>query len=148
MTKADRLKPVSKIADERERLAAQILAKAQNTFLQCQQRLAELTSYRNEYVSQYASNPNLARPVVLVNDFRVFLARLDHAILQQQRIVEASLRDYENKKQEWLKERTKVKALAKVIERAAEQEQVIAGRKEQKELDEYVQRKPPGESDQ
>jgi len=148
VTKADRLKPVSKIADERERAAAQILAKAQNTLLQRQQRLQELTSYRNEYVTQYSADPNLARPVVLINDFRVFLARLDHAIVQQQGMVEASRRDYEKKKQDWLKEHTKVKALEKVIERAAEQEQVIAGRKEQKELDEFVQRIPRGETDQ
>lgn len=147
MTKADRLKPVSKIADERERAAAQALALAQKNYLQRQQRLEELTTYRSEYASQYADNPNLARPMVLLNDFRVFLARLDHAIVQQQGVVESARRDYEKKKRDWLKEHTKVKALEKVIERAAEQEQVIAGRKEQKELDDFVQRKPRDESD-
>ena len=117
-------------------------------FLQRQQRLQELTTYRSEYARQYADNPNLARPVVLVNDFRVFLARLDHAITQQQAMVESARRDYEKKKRDWLKEHTKVKALEKVIERSVEQEQVTAGRKEQKELDDFVQRKPRGESDQ
>lgn len=142
MTKSDRLKPVIKVAENRERAAAKVLGEAQQAAQQRKKRLDELTSYRNDYCARFNSTQSAARPALMMADFRVFLTRLDEAIVQQQRLLDASLRDVEAKKQRWLAERTKTKALDKVTTRLRKQERVHAERKEQKETDERAQRKP------
>lgn len=142
MTKSDRLKPVIKIAENREHAAAKVLGEAQKSVQQRKKRLDELTSYRSDYCARFNTAQNSARPVAIIANFRVFLSRLDDAIVQQQKLLEASLRDLEQKKQRWLAERTKTMALDKVTIRLRTQERQQSERKEQKETDERAQRQP------
>lgn len=147
MTKSDRLKPVIKVAENRERAAVKILGEAQKIAQQRKKRLEELTSYRNDYCARFNSTQHAARPAAMLADFRVFLGRLDEAIIQQQKLLDASLRDVELKKQRWLAERTKTKALDKVSVRLRTRERRQADQKEQKETDERGQREPKLPSD-
>lgn len=142
MTKSDRLKPVIKIAENRERAAAKVLGEAQKVVQQRKKRLDELTSYRSDYCARFNGGQNAPRPVAIIANFRVFLTRLDDAIVQQQKLLEASLRDLEQKKQRWLTERTKTMALDKVSTRLQTQERQQSDRKEQKETDDRAQRRP------
>lgn len=147
MTKSDRLKPVIKVAENRERAAAKVLGEAQKIAQQRKKRLDELTAYRSDYCARFNSPQHAARPAAMVADFRIFLLRLDEAIVQQQKLMDASLRDVEEKKQRWLAERTKTKALDKVFTRLRVQERLHAERKEQKETDERAQRQSEAPAD-
>lgn len=147
MTKSERLKPVIKVAESRERAAAKTLGEAQKIAQQRKKRLDELTSYRSDYCTRFNNTQHAARPAAMMADFRVFLSRLDDAIIQQQKLLDASLRDVEDKKQRWLVERTKTKALDKVSIRLRTQERRDAEQKEQKDTDERAQRTSKQTSD-
>lgn len=140
MTKSDRLKTVTKVADERERQAAREMGAAQQTLAQRQQRLKELQNYRDEYARRFSDTNHDARPVVLVNDYRLFMHRLDQAVVQQQRVVDVATAEYEKKRASWMALRAKAKALDKVVDKLKQGERRVADRKEQKDSDERAGR--------
>lgn len=148
MTKSDRLKPVIKVAENREREAAKVLGDAQKVVQQRKKRLDELTSYRSDYCARFNSADRGARPAALLADFRLFLVRLDEAIVQQQKLLDAGVKELEERKQRWLAERTKTLALDKVAVRLRTQERRQVERKEQKDTDERAQRRGGSRGDE
>jgi flagellar FliJ protein len=142
MTKSKRLKPVVKIAEDRERAAARLMGDSQRLVDERQARLDELIAYRREYSAQFAGGAAPARSALQINDFRLFLQRLDEIIRQQQRLLDDSHRELEQKKQAWLNSRTKKAALEKAVTRFQADEYSRQARREQRESDDRVQRNP------
>jgi len=99
-------------------------------------RLHELISYREEYSRRYSESCGGGIGAMRLNEYRIFLSRLDQAIRQQQVQVEQARRDCDQKRQHWLASRTRAKALDKVMDRYQREELKDAERREQKEQDE------------
>jgi flagellar FliJ protein len=141
MAKSERLTPVIKVAENRERAAAKVLGEIQATVQQRRKRLDELIAYRAEYYTRFTDTGAAARPASMIADFRTFITKLDEAIVKQKQLVAAATHEYEERRSHWLKARTKSMALGKVAERLRLEEQYVSDRKEQKESDERSQRR-------
>ncbi len=138
MTKSDRLKPVQRINESREKDAARALGNSVQTLQQHEQRLAELRQYREEYdqqVQQMGANGMLASRL---QQMQSFLHNLNQVIKQQQQIVEAARREQEVKRRSWQQAHGKTQVMDKVIDRYRADEQYQANKREQKENDEHA----------
>ena len=140
MTKSQRVKPVIKVAKNRESEAARVLADGQRVVQERRQRLAELRSYREEYRNRYKKQGSVGMNAQQLRTFRNFLAKLDLAVEQQEQLVNAAQRDLEQKKSKWMEKHFRTKALDNVRGRYLSQEQRAEQRAEQKESDERSQR--------
>lgn len=139
MTKSQRMKPVTHLAETRERDAARIMGEQQQYLDQQYQKLDELREYRVEYARRMqdagANGINAGQMV----EYGDFLRRLDEAARFQQQKIEESKRLLEIRTREWRALHTKTEALNKVVSRFHAEEQQISERREQNENDERAQ---------
>ena len=140
MTRSQRLKPVSRVAEHHEQTAARAMGEYQQRLNVHENRLRELIKYREEYAHGFQIAGARGMGAAQLQDYRTFLARIDQAISQQQGQVAQARRQYEQKKDEWFHRRTRSQALEKVAERYRKQERHDEDRREQKDSDERAQR--------
>ncbi len=136
MTKSKRIKPIAKFAHSREQDAAILLAKQQQIRDDQQLQLEELEKLRREYARRFHTAAADGIDAGQMQDFRVFLERLEQAIDAQHKLVAGARHDYETRKREWLSRRTRAKALDTVVDRAHSREQRTLQRRAQTDLDE------------
>lgn len=139
MKRSQRLKPVVKVAENREQQAARALGDSQSAFAQAEQRLAELKQYREEYIQRFHTNGAAGMSAVQMGDYRLFLSNLSNAIEQQVEQVKQAASVVDQQRQQWFARRGKVKMLDNVVSRFQADEQRIVDRKEQLEQDERAQ---------
>jgi len=130
MKRSQRLAPVVKYTDAKEREAARILAQQQQQMEQQKNRLKQLEMYRHEYAKQFIDIGSRGMSAIKVHDYQAFLKNLDNAVLQQKEAIERLAQEYELKKRQWLAARNKTKAMHNVVDRYIDEEQ----RKEEKSL--------------
>lgn len=139
MSRVKRMQPVVRIAQMREDDAMQELGKAQRQLQEQEERLKELCSYREEYSQNFHLEAGNGISAVRFQEFHRFMARLDQAIEQQQKVVENVNRLCSKKNQIWRQAHIKSKSLDKVVERYDEQEQYERAQREQRSMDEMAQ---------
>ena len=140
MTKSKRLKPIIKIAEEREQEAVKVFVELQNMLQTKQAKLDELLQYKEEYQKKFTSSDSGSRSAFQFNDYLAFLRRLDIIIAEQRRVITQVEQEVAVKRQEWLKKREKTQALGKAAERYQNEERALIDKKEQKDADERAQR--------
>jgi flagellar FliJ protein len=136
MTRSKRMQPVVNVTANREREAAQRLGECQQRVQAAEQRLEELTHYREEYTQQFANGGSLN--AARLQDYRLFLDRLNQAVEQQRGILERAHAECAGLRQRWLDLRTRTQALDKVVERYRVEERSDQDRRDQKETDEHA----------
>ncbi len=136
MTKSKRMKPLAKVVESRERTAARVLGEQRRLLNEAEAKLAELLGYRDEYANKLEFSGKSTIDARQMYDFRVFLSRLNEAIIHQQHRVDHSRREYEAKRHQWYATRTKVRAVDKIITRYLGDESRASERREQVESDE------------
>jgi len=134
------MKPVQRVAETREQAAVQKLGESQRCLDAQRVKLEELCAYRDQYSEDFRSSGGQGLDANRLQDYRVFLARLNEAIRQQESILEQCTCDHEQTRQQWVKTRSHHQAIDKVVERYRSEEQKAQDRHEQKEQDERVQR--------
>lgn len=132
--RSKRMEPIKELVELREKNAARQLAECRRELAERQTRLSELTTYRDSYIDQQDLTGNI--DPVRFQEYRLFLGRLNHAIKEQQRLVDASEEDCNNTHGEWTDTVTRSKAIEKAVGRFKRTEQEIEDRREQKEDDE------------
>lgn len=147
MTRSKRMTPVVKVAENREQAAARVLGEARQRLEQQQRKLDELITYRDQYSQEFQQRSGQGMGVARLQDFRVFLARLNEAIEQQRRLVERCHQNCERQRLQWVASRTRTQALGKVVDRYQREERRAAERREQHDTDERAQRLPRTEAD-
>ncbi|WP_456415157.1 flagellar export protein FliJ [Thiolapillus sp.] len=135
MSRNKPLLTVAKIATDRERNAAREMSHSQTELDIHMARLNELNDYRQQYLQQFQAASKKGLGVVQLQEYQIFLGRLDEAIDQQQKLLEASRISHEERQQLWLSLRGKVKALDKVIHQRQQQQLADQRRREQNESD-------------
>jgi flagellar FliJ protein len=140
MKRSQRLQPVVKVAEGREQQAVRALGRSQQVLTEAEQRLAELITYREEYIRRFHSVGATGMSAVQMGDYRQFLHKLSLAIGQQEGVVAQAKKAVEEQRRHWFKTRGKVQMLDNVVSRYAADEQRAADRKEQHEQDEHAQR--------
>lgn len=136
MTRSKRMQPVVEVTVQREREAAKRLGEAQQRVQAAEQRLDELTRYRQEYTQQFAAGDSLT--AARLQDYRVFLDRLNQAVEQQHAVLGRARQDADAQRQRWLDLHTRVQALGKVVERYRDEERSHHERRLQKESDQHT----------
>lgn len=133
MTRSKRMQPVVDVTANREREAARRLGELQQRQQAAEQRLQELIDYREDYTRQFAAGGSLS--VARLQDYRIFLGRLNQAVEQQQALVERARLDCAAQRARWTELHSRVQALGKVVSRYRDSERSDRDRREQKEAD-------------
>jgi len=138
MTKSKRLLPAAEVAENREKAMAKVFGQCQQQLFEVQKSLQELLGYREEYSKRFEMDSKLGMNANRLQDFRMFLHKLNQGIEQQLRVIQAATRERDKRKQEWLLTRTRKEAIGKVVERFAQEELRKENQKEQKDIDEIA----------
>ncbi|MEW6354459.1 MAG: flagellar export protein FliJ [Pseudomonadota bacterium] len=139
MTKSQRLKPVARLAEYKERDAARLLAEAQHAVERHEERLNELLTYANEYRQRLRAAESAGMEAGQRHDYQVFIAKLDEAINQQRGRLAAATHELEHRRRQWLATHGASTSLDKIVARYADEETRSAARREQGEADERAQ---------
>lgn len=147
MTKSNRVKPIVKIAQNREHAAARVFADSQRVLQEREQRLAEVCRYRVEYLENYQARGRSGMSAQQMRTYRNFLHKLDMAVEQQEQLVHVAQCELEQQKARWMEKHVRTQALDNMRTRYITQEQRDVQRVEQKESDERgLRRSKPDES--
>ena len=138
MKRQKSLHTVSRITHDSERNAAREMGHCCAEMDQHAHRLDELEYYRQQYQQQFHVASKQGLGAVQLQEYQVFLARLDTAISEQRQVLAESRRAYEEKQEQWLGLRGNAKALDKVISRRELQLSAEQNRREQAEADEHA----------
>ena len=139
MTRTQRLQPVVKHTDKKERHALQEVAQSQAELEIERGRLKQLQDYKIEYLQKKKYDIGVFTPLEL-QEFNRFMQQLDQTIERQMELVDLRQLELENKRQLWTATRIDSKKMHKVVEKLRKQETLEQERKEQKALDEFSQR--------
>jgi flagellar FliJ protein len=128
---------VQQVAANREQNAARSMGQARVHLAQEEAKLVQLKQYHQEYLARFQELSSQGMSASQLQEYRAFLAKLDEAIRQQQKVVAASTANHNTHKDDWKQKRTRTQALGKVVERYRAEERQNDARKEQKENDEH-----------
>jgi flagellar FliJ protein len=142
MSKAKRMQPVARIAQQNADDAARVLADSRRQLTAKQQQLDELIAYRDEYARGLEQKSKGGLTAMQMRDYNQFLSRLNLAIEQQQLALEGAYREIESSKRVWLGKHRHARAIDKVVDRHRQREQRDHARQEQQDSDEHAQRRP------
>ncbi len=136
MKRSKRMQSVADIARNRERDAARVLGQKRQQLEQQRQRLDELVVYREEYTRRFQSHGGLGLDARRMNEYRVFLDKLNLAIVQQRDRISQFTGECTIYQESWLNSRVHSKAMDKVVDRCKHEEIKKREQQEQRELDE------------
>jgi len=141
MKRADRLQPVQKVMDDTEKRLAEHSASAERLLRGCEQKLSELTGYRDDYTQGFARRAAVGMGARELVDYQAFMTRLNEAIEQQEKITRQARQERDLQHRRWQEAARRVKALDHVIDSWQLAERQASDRREQRETDERAQRR-------
>ena len=133
MKSSIKLQPVAKIRKQQEKNAARLHGDTLHQAEQQQQQLSELISYRDQYLKAFQLAAESGLSAVQMQDYRLFINRLDVAIKQQQQSVANGQEKCEISHKKWLDKRSRTKVIDKVVEKRQRLEHDIKEKREQRE---------------
>ena len=138
MNRSTKLQPVVKISKQQEKNAARLHADTLRQAEQQRKQLDELIMYRNQYLKAFQSAAESGISAVQMQDYRLFINRLDVAIEQQQQSVAHSQNKCDISQQELIDKRSRSKIIDKIVENRQQQENHILEKREQRELEDLL----------
>jgi flagellar FliJ protein len=136
MDRSKRLKPIRKLAQNKEKNAAQELGHALEIQKHELNKLEQLKQYRIEYLDQMQVKVNQGVTGATLQQYHQFLNKLDLAISQQNNVVEQCVTQLETTKAHWQSKRSEAKAISQVMDKMAVKEQQVKDKKESNQTDE------------
>ena len=133
MTKSKRFEPIQEIASNSADALSRPMADAARKVADLERQLAQLQTYRDEYVRNSAVAG--AMDAVRLQNYRSFLDRLGDAMRQHVKNLDAARADYERRRLQWSEKRIEAESLGRAVERFRAEEQRAADRRDQRELD-------------
>ncbi len=123
---------------ERERAAANELAKSQSELTQFREQLKNLQRYRLQYVAQMQDKGVSGLKADSFGHYQSFVAKLEQAMVAQQSAVHGFVQNVETKKKHWIEQQTKRKAIESLLKKKELAKEKAELRVEQKMLDEFA----------
>jgi flagellar FliJ protein len=142
MVPSKRLQPVQRVAQSRENEAARELGESQRRMRDQESKLGDLKRYHQEYLERFETTARQGMSAKQMQEYRVFLEKLDRAIKEQEKVVLASKSECVNRKEQWQHKHVRTQALGKVMDRFRTAEQKAVDKREQDETDDRNQRGP------
>ncbi len=133
MNRSTKLQPIAKINKQHERNAGRLHGETIRQAEQQQQQLDELINYRNHYSKAFKAASEAGLSVVQMQEYKLFINRLDDAIKQQKQHVNNGQNQCEVSQQKWLQKRSECQKIDKVIENRQHAEHQEKERREQRE---------------
>ena len=135
MNRSTKLQPIAKINKQQERNAGRLHGETIRQAEQQQKQLDELINYRNHYSKAFLAASEAGLSVVQMQEYKIFINRLDDAIAQQKLQVNHGQSQCETSQKEWMQKRSKCKMIDKVIENRQKIEHQEMEKREQTELE-------------
>jgi flagellar FliJ protein len=135
MKRSKRMQPVAEMAQQHAQDAAQNLAIHQQRFYEKQTQLNELVAYRDDYALRFQQRGREGLNAMQMQDYKLFLDRLNRAIDHQQVALKNACLELDNKRRAWQEMHQNYKAIGKVVNRHLQQEQREETRQDQRESD-------------
>ena len=135
MNKSEKLQPIANIRKQQEQNAGRLHGESIKQAEQQENQLNELITYRDQYSKAFQSMGESGLTAIQMQEYRLFIHRLDEAITQQKQLVMNGQSRCEASQKEWLKKRCKSKMIDKVVENRQRTEKQKQERSEQKELE-------------
>jgi flagellar FliJ protein len=136
--------PVQQIAGKRAQDAARHYAARREALEQEQERLAQLRGFRREYEQKLSVTGEAGIDGYRLQDYQVFLGRIDRAIGEQANSVEQLQAEVQRLRDHWLQEWGNARALEQLVERYKKEERRAGEAREQKMYDELAQHRQSG----
>ena len=136
MTRSRRMAPVQRLVVDREQSAVRELGERQQELVAQEARLQELLDYREQYARAFQDSGSSGLGARNLQDYRIFLSRLNEAIGQQQVVIQQCREQQQQTHRNWLEARTRSEAIGKVMDGYRHDEQRLQRRQEQKDTDE------------
>lgn len=140
-----RLTPVIDLAEQAEREAAKKMGQGQLQLTQAASKLRDLEHYREDYYQRWQQEGGRGVSSQWILNYQRFIAQLETAITQQQRSVNWYQNNLSTLRQHWQQCHARLEGLRKLIQRQRQEAQRKADKYEQKQLDEFCQRRPKTE---
>ncbi len=142
MVPSKRLQPVQRVAQSKENDAARELGDSQRRMRDQEAKLGDLKRYHQEYLERFETTARQGMSAKQMQEYRVFLEKLDRAIKEQEKVVRASKSECVTRKEQWQQKHVRTQALGKVMDRFRSAERKVVDKREQDETDDRNQRGP------
>ncbi len=143
MTKSKRLKPIAKVASQRQEQAANVLHESRKVLADAETSWAQLDSYRREYARQQNEAAEGTVSARQLKHLQGFIEQLEHAAHrakgQMVKVQGACARNLET----WVAAHARSRAIEKAISRYTQTEQRAQRQREQVQLDEHPSKNKP-----
>ena len=136
MIRSKRLKPIKKLAQNKEKTAAQELGHALDVHKHELNKLQQLKQYRIEYLEQMQVKISQGVSGSTLQQYHQFLNKLDLAINQQNNVTEQCESQLALTKEQWQSKRSKAKAITQVMDKMTVNEQHAKDKRESNQSDE------------
>ena len=140
MNASRRLQPAVELAQQHADDAARNVAVCQQTVKDRKLQLDELVGYRVDYTNGLREKSQAGFSSARMNDYSVFMERLNTAIDQLQSTLESAYQELSTSKRTFFEKLQRAKALESAMLRHQQSERQVQSRREQNESDEHAQR--------
>jgi len=127
---------VALVAKTIEQKSAKALKQGQQSYQQKQTQLEQLKTYKQEYEDKLGVLGQQGIAARQLQDYRLFLSNLNHAIDQQSDDVQASHQNIDDLRTQWLSESRRKTALNHLVDQQHQKDIQAREKIEQKESDE------------
>ncbi len=138
MHKSERLKPVVKLANHKEKESARALAKAREQLQAAIKKMQDLNDYRDSYAQMLHSKGKTSISANELRRYQIFLSQLDEAIKQQ----EVSILEAENVVNSniagWKEKKMRHQIIGKVTNKIQKEELISEEKRQQKQIDDQT----------
>ncbi len=139
MMKSKRFEPIREIASTSAKDLSGAMGEAALKVADIERQIQQLKSYRDEYLRK-SGQGTAAVDAVKLQNYRTFLDRLGEALRQQMKSLDVARAEYEKRRLAWSAKRIEAESLGRAIERFRKEEQHVADRREQREVDDAALR--------
>lgn len=148
MARKFQLQPLLDLSQNHMDSAAKNLQALKARWNDAEEKLKQLLAYRDSYRERLRESGSGGTSAMALRDFQLFLIKLDTAIKLQQDEVARCQSRWEAGRQEWLRQRGKLKAFDALSQRHRRSETKRENQIEQKEQDELSSNKRDRSSDE
>ena len=142
LSRAARLAPVVEMAEKVEKAAVQRLGHFQGQVRLAEAKLGELDKFRSDYQQQWIDKGAHGVSGQWLMNYQRFLNQLETAVAQQRQSLAWHQNNLNKARGEWQKAYARVEGLRKLVQRYIDEARALEEKREQKLLDELVQRLP------
>ncbi|MFO1330439.1 MAG: flagellar export protein FliJ [Rubrivivax sp.] len=129
---------LDRATQERDRLASE-LRRAEEVSLRARRQGQQLMDYRAEYLQRWNRQFGRGGAIEIVQCYQSFMQRLDEAMAQQQRQIEAAERQQETLREALVRAEVRAASVRKLIERQQAERRRLQDRRDQRHTDELAQ---------